>query len=120
MTVPTRSKVMTTVIVTVSNVSKSYRVQDVLRNASLVLNADDHAGLVGANGVGKSTLLKIIAGEDDLDSGVVTLARGVDVGYLPQALPGYNELTIHDVIHESHDHPRSLENSMRARSPFAR
>jgi ATPase subunit of ABC transporter with duplicated ATPase domains len=69
-------------------------VQDVLRNASLVLNADDHAGLVGANGIGKSTLLKIIAGEADLDSGVVTLAKGIDVGYLPQALPSYKELTL--------------------------
>jgi macrolide transport system ATP-binding/permease protein len=114
MTTPIRSEAVTAVIVTVSNVSKSYGVQDVLRNVSLVLNAGDHIGLVGANGVGKSTLLKIMAGEADLDSGVVTVARGIDVGYLPQALPSYKELTINDVIHESQDHLRSLENTMRA------
>ena len=95
-------------IVTVSNVSKSYGAQDVLRNVSLVLNAGDHAGLVGANGVGKSTLLKIIAGETDLDSGIVTLARDIVVGYLPQALPNYGEQTIDGLIRESQDHLRSL------------
>jgi macrolide transport system ATP-binding/permease protein len=101
-------------IVTVSNVSKSYGAQDVLHNVSLILNAGDHAGLVGTNGVGKSTLLKIIAGEADSDSGVVALAKGIDVGYLPQALPSYGEQTIHDLIRESQDHLRSLASSMRA------
>ena len=49
-----------------------------------LITPQDRAGLVGANGTGKSTLMKILAGLETLDYGAITTARGVSTGYLPQ------------------------------------
>ena len=56
----------------------------ILDDASFTLNAGDRVGLVGANGTGKSTLLRILAGAREPDSGRITSMRGTRVGYLPQ------------------------------------
>src|SRR6266481_6702026 len=50
----------------------------------LLITAQDRIGLVGANGTGKSTLLKTLAGLETLDYGSVSVAKGISVGYLPQ------------------------------------
>src|SRR6476660_5528986 len=49
-----------------------------------MITSKDHLGLVGGNGTGKSTLLKIIGGFEHLDYGSLTIAKGVSAGYLPQ------------------------------------
>ena len=48
------------------------------------LTPTDRIGLVGGNGTGKSTILKIIAGMDHFDSGDLTVIKGLTTGYLPQ------------------------------------
>jgi ATP-binding cassette subfamily F protein 3 len=53
-------------------------------NADWLINSRDRVGLVGANGTGKSTLMKILAGLDTLDYGSLTVAKGSSAGYLPQ------------------------------------
>jgi ATP-binding cassette, subfamily F, member 3 len=52
--------------------------------ADLLITPRDRVGLVGANGTGKSTLLKILAGAETLDYGSVSVAKGISAGYLPQ------------------------------------
>ena len=59
---------------TLQRISKSYGFHHILNDVSFVVNAGERIGLVGANGVGKSTLLKIITGEIEADGGNVVLA----------------------------------------------
>ncbi len=85
-------------LLSIENLSKAYGDNQVLNQVSLTLAAGQKLGLVGANGVGKSTLLKIIVGELQPDSGHVRLAPGAEVGYLPQALEAAEGQTILELI----------------------
>src|SRR5262249_57300849 len=58
-----------------------------LENANLALPAGHHAGLIGRNGTGKSTLLKLIAGELHADSGEITLPTVTRIGMVAQEAP---------------------------------
>jgi ATP-binding cassette subfamily F protein 3 len=66
------------------NLSKSYGIQDVFTDVNLALPRQGRVALVGMNGVGKSTLLRLLAGLENPDSGHVQRARNLRVGYLPQ------------------------------------
>src|SRR5215210_3505303 len=75
---------MSTAVLTVHNLSKSYNIYPIFSDISFVVNVNDRVALVGPNGVGKSTLLKIIAGMEDPTTGYVVKARGARLTYLPQ------------------------------------
>lgn len=66
------------------DITKNYSEKTLLENVSLYMNKGDKIGVVGINGTGKSTLLKIIAGEETPDSGTVSKLSGVRISYLPQ------------------------------------
>jgi ATP-binding cassette, subfamily F, member 3 len=69
----------------VSNIGKRYGDTVVLEDVSFVVNPGDRLGLIGPNGCGKTTLLRIIAGEEDADAGSVQLSPlGLRQGYLEQ------------------------------------
>jgi ATP-binding cassette subfamily F protein 3 len=75
------------------NLSKSYGIQDVFAGVNLALPHQARIALVGLNGVGKSTLLRLLAGLEEPDSGQVQRARNLRVGYLPQeSIDHYPEL----------------------------
>lgn len=65
-------------------IQKSFGTNEVLRDASLVLQDGQRMGLVGVNGCGKSTLMKIIAGIETADGGTMTMQKGLKLGYLAQ------------------------------------
>ncbi|MCB2198725.1 ATP-binding cassette domain-containing protein [bacterium] len=73
-----------------NNLSKNYGAQDVLAGVSQQINASSAIGLVGRNGVGKTTLLRMIAGIETPSNGHIAFAPGVRVGYLEQD-PHYPE-----------------------------
>ena len=71
-------------IVTVDEITKAYGERKLFDKASFFLQEGEKAGIIGINGTGKSTLLKIIAGIEKPDSGNVILANHYTVQYLPQ------------------------------------
>lgn len=85
-------------LVSVHNVVKQFGTQIVLDGASMVLHAGQTVGLVGANGVGKTTLFRMIAGEFPPDLGTVTTARGTEIGYLKQEPHLDLDRTLHDEV----------------------
>jgi macrolide transport system ATP-binding/permease protein len=100
-------------ILTVRNLTKSYGAITVLNDISFVVNQQERVGIVGANGVGKSTLLRLLTGEEESDGGVISYAPEVEVGYLPQTTPDFHGRSIEDLILESVGNLRQLEQRMR-------
>ena len=72
------------ILLSAEKVYKGYSERQLLDGCSLAIGEGEKIGLIGINGTGKSTLLKVMAGIDPPDSGIVTRAGGVRVAYLPQ------------------------------------
>ena len=66
------------------NISKSYRAEGLFSDVDLTINSNDRISIVGANGIGKSALLKIIIGIEEQDEGSITKNKNLKIGYLPQ------------------------------------
>ncbi len=81
-------------IISVENVSKSYGERTLLDNISFTLEDHNKIGLIGINGMGKSTLLNLISGQDGSDSGVIKTSRGITIEYLNQNPEFNNQATV--------------------------
>ena len=84
-----------------SGITKHYGVTPVLEGLSLLINERDRIGLVGVNGAGKSTFLRILAGELTADSGSVSKPREVKIGYLAQNSSFDGRMTIQEVMYDA-------------------
>src|SRR6266852_3851631 len=104
---------MSMMLLAVRSLSKAYGAINVLNDVSFVVNKGDRVGIVGSNGVGKSTLLKILVGQEEVDTGTFAYAPSIEVGYLPQTTPEFYGRTIQDLILESLGSLRQLEERMR-------
>src|SRR5581483_7047325 len=83
------------------NAGLAYQKGFVFRHISFLLD-DARTALVGENGVGKSTLLKCLSGEEELDRGTLIKSRNLRVGALPQETPpGLGELTVRELLARS-------------------
>lgn len=72
------------ILLSAQNISKTYMERKVLNNVSFFLNEGDKVGIIGINGTGKSTLLKILAGKEEPDNGEIIRTNGIRISYLPQ------------------------------------
>ena len=86
-------------LITTSSLTKSYGATDIFSNLTLSIEKGSRLGIVGPNGVGKTTLLRILAGEDEASTGSVTRSRGVRSGYLSQEADFKMEGTLWDACH---------------------
>ncbi len=100
-------------VMTIQNLKKSFGGNEVLHNVSLVLKEGDRLGLVGVNGCGKTTLLKILAGLDRQDEGSVTLAKGFRIGYLAQQNQAPKGKTVYEVLDDVYEPVREMEQKLR-------
>ncbi|MEL7654925.1 MAG: ABC-F family ATP-binding cassette domain-containing protein [Bacillota bacterium] len=88
------------ILLNADKLTKSYTERPLLENISLSIHEGDKIGLIGLNGTGKSTLLKIIAGKEEAESGVIIKTNGVRIGYLPQNPVFNKELTVLEQVLE--------------------
>ena len=95
-----------------SDVHKSYGVQDVLRGASLQINAGEHVGLVGRNGAGKSTVFRLVAGDETADRGDVVRSKSVRLGLLAQHIKFEPGSTVHESALAAFGHLQQIEHEM--------
>ena len=104
-------------LLTIENLSKSFTDRLLFDNVSFGINEEDKVGVIGINGTGKSTLLKIIAGLEEPDSGTVTKGKKVRISYLPQTPEFDEKLSIlQNVVRgqKAEEEYRNLEGEARA------
>ena len=85
-------------ILSVDNITKAYGERKLFDKASFFLQEGEKAGIIGINGTGKSSLLKMIAGIDEPDEGEIVRALGMVVGFLPQHPVFEAEETVLDAV----------------------
>lgn len=101
-------------MIQLDSLSKSYGGAQLFEGLSWKLPENSIIGLVGANGVGKSTIFRIIAGEESPDSGRVVIPRHARVGYLPQEVTEVHQGSVVDVIVDGASELLALEERMAA------
>jgi ATP-binding cassette subfamily F protein uup len=85
-------------LLSANEIRLSYSYQNLLDGVTLAVASGEKVGLVGRNGCGKTSLLKILTGEQKADSGDLSLRRGIRTGYLPQEFELDPELSVHENI----------------------
>ena len=100
-------------LIGLSSVEKSYGGRTVLRDMGMRVNAGARIGLVGGNGAGKSTVLRILAGTEDVDGGEVIRRRGSSVATLPQHIEG-DERTPMEVVRAARPEISDLQEELQA------
>ncbi|MFV0317198.1 MAG: ABC-F family ATP-binding cassette domain-containing protein, partial [Microthrixaceae bacterium] len=99
-------------MITVSGLAKSHGGRTLFTDVTFKLMPGRRVALVGGNGVGKTTILEIIVGEQDADEGEVHAAKGTRIGYLPQELTEQVDGTVIDEVMRAVAHVTDLESQM--------
>ena len=112
-------------MISIDNLSVEFSARPLFSNISYVINDKDRIALVGKNGAGKSTMLKIIAGLQEPTSGVVAVPRDTSIAYLPQVMVLSDECSVLEEtekafahIHEIQKELERLNNQMAERTDY--
>ena len=112
-------------MISIDNLSVEFSARPLFSNISYVINDKDRIALVGKNGAGKSTMLKIIAGLQEPKSGVVAVPRDTSIAYLPQVMVLSDECSVLEEtekafahIHEIQKELERLNNQMAERTDY--
>src|SRR5919197_452996 len=95
-----------------SETKKSYGAQDVLRGVSFQVNPGEHTGLVGRNGAGKTTIFRLLRGEESPDKGDVIKMRGLRLGFLDQHVHFETGATVHEAALAAFGRLQQIEHEM--------
>ena len=102
------------IILALQEIRKSFGTHEVLKGVSFTLQEQDRMGLVGVNGCGKSTLMKVITGEEHADAGSVNMQKGLRIGYLAQQGELSGRETVREVLESVFEPLVRMEQEMRA------
>jgi ABC transport system ATP-binding/permease protein len=108
------------ILVTVQQIRKAFGARPLFENISLAIESGERIGLIGPNGMGKSTLLKILAQETQPDEGTVSFSRGLRVGYLPQVPRFKAGATVVETVLEGVRDPDDWECQLAAEETIAK
>ena len=86
--------------INISKVCKSFGFDLILNNIDITVQKGEKVGLIGTNGSGKSTILKIIAGQESIDSGSLSIRNNISIGYLSQ-IPEKKDIIVKDYINSA-------------------
>ena len=93
----------------IHNLSVSFQGENLFEEISFRLNAGDRVGLVGKNGAGKSTMLRIIFGEQEYDTGSIAKEKEIEIGFLKQDIDFIEGRTVLDESYEAFKEIKKLE-----------
>ena len=97
-------------MLTAHQISKNYNLDTILKDVSFNINPGERVGLIGPNGCGKTTLMRIITGEEIPDSGYVSFTpSNLRLGYLPQGFNPDPKVTLETLLQEASGDPKVLE-----------
>ena len=99
-------------MIQLSNAGKRFGHKLLFEEADWMITPRDRIGLVGANGTGKSTLMKVLAGFESLDYGTISVAKGISAGYLPQDGLTLSGKTVFDECMSVFSELRAMEQEM--------
>jgi len=96
-------------LIIAENITHAYGAVEILRNVSFRLAGADRVGIVGPNGQGKTTLLRIVGGMLEQTGGEIHRRRDLRIGYLPQDPPALGDMTVHSAMLDVFADLRALE-----------
>ena len=97
-----------------NNIKKNYGLKNVLNGVSFEVKTGERIALIGSNGAGKSTILKIINGEEKQDSGQVNIRKGATIGTLNQIYKKESkDILVTDFLQKSFDNIKTVEENMK-------
>lgn len=99
--------------ISINNITKSFGFNNVIENISFDIHTGEIIGLVGNNGCGKSTILKLIANEEYLDKGTISIRKNSTIGYLKQEYNFSERKSVKELLYESVSEILEIENKLR-------
>ena len=102
------------IVLSAQNLQKAYGGNAVLKDVSFTLQAGQRMGLVGVNGCGKTTLLRILCGKEREDGGTLSLYKGLKVGYMEQQFALTPGRTVFEELQAVYEPVFALEEKLRA------
>ncbi|MEE8577588.1 MAG: ATP-binding cassette domain-containing protein, partial [candidate division Zixibacteria bacterium] len=100
-------------LLSANSISKAFNDQIILENVSFTIGSTDRIGLVGKNGIGKTTLLEIIAEKQSTDSGVISRAKHCIIDYVEQEKTEYLSLSLFDFVAAARQDLLDMRSAMR-------
>ncbi|MCG7420988.1 ABC-F family ATP-binding cassette domain-containing protein [Macrococcus epidermidis] len=100
------------ILLQASNLTKSYSGENIFSNVKFEVKSNDRIAIVGRNGAGKTTLMKILAGTEDYDTGNLSMAKNIRLGYLTQQMTLNAEGTVYEAMKKPFLHLEKMKQEL--------